>query len=374
MKEDIQNRWESYLMYHQKEELKDFWQEFYQRRPDARVLFLLGKGFDPRMNNILKLMLQTINGLHLECITFDFPDVGHNAENQKLYDANAVELEELRKQYGFVISVIPIDASQSWDKRIALMSRKIIDKDLSTFNDIIIDVSALPRAFYFNIAKALFNKLKSDPSKNLFFAVSENVEIDKQIKKNVPNDNIEPLIGFRSMSSRESVLDRINILIPLIGEGEENVSLLDKIYTRFQPSDMFPVLPFPSKDPRRSETLMLEYHSFFTDKRCNQPQNITYADEQNPFELYRIVSQLMDGHQKTLKPICTNVCFGIALLTSKLLSLGALLVGLEHNNCVAIYNTSSTNYSIKNAKSLAQKNKDSEPFLLWITGEAYNEE
>ena len=373
MNKDIQNRWESYVMYRQKEELEGFWKEFYQIRANAHVLFLLGKGFDPRMNNILRLLLETIDRLHLECITFDFPDIGHNTENQKLYDANAQELESMKRQYGFRHSEIPIeDSSGSWDKRIALMSRKIIDKDLSEFNDIIMDVSALPRAFYFNIAKALFNKLKGDPNKNLFFAVSENVEIDKQIKKNVPNDNIEPLIGFRSMSSRESVLDRVNILIPLI--GEENVSLLDKIYTRFQPSDMFPVLPFPSKDPRRSETLMLEYHSFFTDKRCDQPQNITYADEQNPFELYRIVSQLMDGHQKTLKPICEHVCFGIALLTSKLLSLGALLVGLEHNDCVAIYNTSSMNYTIRSAKSLAKKNKDSEPFLLWITGEAYNEE
>jgi len=371
MAEEMQNRWESYVMYHQKDELENFWKEFYQRRPQAKVLFLLGKGFDPRMNNILKLLLQTVNGLLLECITFDFPDGGHSNENQKLYDANTQELENLKQEYGFRHSEIQIDSTQSWDKRIALMSRQIIDKDLSGFDDVIMDVSSLPRAFYFNIAKALYNKIKDDSTKNLFFAVSENVEIDNQIKKNVPNDNIEPLIGFRSMSSRESVLDRVNILIPLI--GEENVSLLDKIYTRFQPSDMFPVLPFPSKDPRRSETLMLEYHSFFTDKRCTEPQNITYADEQNPFELYRIVSQLMEGHKRTLKPICEHVCFGIALLTSKLLSLGALLVGLEHNDCVAIYNTSSTNYSVKSANALNRLNQDSEPFLLWITGEAYNE-
>ena len=371
MNGNVQNKWESYVMYHQKNELEDFWNEFYRRKPDTHVLFLMGKGFDRRMNNVLKLLLQTVNGLLLECITFDFPDVGHGTENQKLYDANERELEDLKQKFSFKHSKIRIDPSQNWDKRIALMSRQIIEKDLSEFNDVIIDVSALPKAFYFNIAKALFNKLSGDHSKNLFFAVSENVEIDKQIKKSIPNDNIEPLIGFRSMSSRESVLDRVNILIPLI--GEENVSLLDKIYTRFQPSDMFPVLPFPSKDPRRSETLMLEYHSFFSDKRCTEPQNITYADEQNPFELYRIVSQLMDGHQKTLKPICEHVCFGIALLTSKLLSLGALLVGLENNDCVTIYNASSTNYSIKNAENLAKKNQDSEPFLLWITGEAYNE-
>ena len=73
------------------------------------------------------------------------------------------------------------------------------------------------------------------------------------------------------------------------------------------------------------------------------------------------------------KPISDHVCFGIALLTSKLLSLGALLIGLEYNKCVAIYNVSSTNYEIEDAGKFEQINQTSEPFLLWITGEAYNE-
>ena len=62
------------------------------------------------------------------------------------------------------------------------------------------------------------------------------------------------------------------------------------------------------------------------------------------------------------------------MLTSKLLSLGALLIGLEYNKCVAMYNVSSTNYDIEDADKFEQINKISEPFLLWITGEAYNED
>ena len=46
-----------------------------------------------------------------------------------------------------------------------------------------LDVSSLPRAFYFNIAKVLFKKMKDDKAKNLFFAVSENVEVDNGIEK-----------------------------------------------------------------------------------------------------------------------------------------------------------------------------------------------
>ena len=39
---------------------------------------------------------------------------------------------------------------------------------------------------------------------------------------------------------------------------------------------------------------------------------------------------------------------------------------------VAIYNVSSTNYEIEDAGKFEQINQTSEPFLLWITGEAYS--
>lgn len=364
-------RWESYVKYHGKDELAKFCKEFYGDNPKEKVLFMQGKGFDPRMNNTLALLLENVKGLQLDCLTFDFPDSGNHDQNRKLYKDNVKELETLQKKYEFTLTEIPIDTTQSWEKRIANMSRQVAERDLSQYRDVILDVSSLPRAFYFNIAKALFTKMKDDKTKNLFFTVSENVEIDKGIETNVATDNVEALPGFKSMLSIEAILDRICILIALI--GERHVKLLKGIYDTFKPSDMFPVLPFPSKDPRHSDYLMLKYHEFFTEKQFTEPQNITYADEQNPFELYRIVSNMIQGHQATFKPISDHVCFGIALLTSKLLSLGALLVGLEYNNCVTIYNVSSANYEIEDATVFKQINEVSEPFLLWITGEAYNE-
>ena len=44
----MKKRWESYVMYHQNEKLVEFWKEYYKDKSGAKVLFLLGKGFDPR--------------------------------------------------------------------------------------------------------------------------------------------------------------------------------------------------------------------------------------------------------------------------------------------------------------------------------------
>ena len=44
----MKKRWESYVMYRQNKRLVEFWKEYYKDRPAVKVLFLLGKGFDPR--------------------------------------------------------------------------------------------------------------------------------------------------------------------------------------------------------------------------------------------------------------------------------------------------------------------------------------
>ena len=44
----MKKRWESYVMYRQNKKLLEFWKEYYKDRSAVKVLFLLGKGFDPR--------------------------------------------------------------------------------------------------------------------------------------------------------------------------------------------------------------------------------------------------------------------------------------------------------------------------------------
>ena len=61
-----------------------------------------------------------------------------------------------------------------------------------------------------------------------------------------------------------------------------------------------------------------------------------------------------------------------ALLSSKLLSVGALLTAMENKDEVAIYNVISRDYGI-DVRNFEEINKKSTTFLLWITGEAYSE-
>ena len=75
--------------------------------------------------------------------------------------------------------------------------------------------------------------------------------------------------------------------------------------------------------------LMLETQIQLFDTFLVTPGNIIYADERNPFDLYRTLSLLQGKYRMALRALDPTT---IALSThsSKLLSLGALLAAYEH--------------------------------------------
>lgn len=102
-----------------------------------------------------------------------------------------------------------------------------------------------------------------------------------------------------------------------------------------------------------------------------EPQNLLYAPERDPFELYNRLEKLMQDYKDTLQLIEGQICFGFALLTSKLLALGVLLIGLKYEDEVQVYNVNSSKYDIADKRKILDANKHSEPFLMWINGEPY---
>ena len=114
-----------------------------------------------------------------------------------------------------------------------------------------------------------------------------------------------------------------------------------------------------------------EYNDFLTDTLKVEPQNLLYAPERDPFELYDRLEKLMKDYKDTLRLIEGQICFGFALLTSKLLALGVLLIGLKYNDEVQVYNVNSSKYDIADKRKIIEANEHSEPFLMWINGEPY---
>lgn len=365
MRREGDMKWSSYMFF-QQDEVSDFWKSYYSER-NARMLFVMGKGFDPRMNNILKKVLGDINYQSLECLAVDFP-AKEETDGDEFYKQNVDEFESLVQEREVSCQTITVDAKLSWDNRIKSLLRQLNKIDITAYTDIILDVSAIPCAYYYNIAKLLYDKTRFDQT-NFFITVSENVGIDKLIKKKYNEETITPLYNFRAMYGMESVFNPINIFVPLMGEDKQEH--LKLVYDTFHPKEVCPVLPFPSKEPGRSDRLLWEYNDFLTDSLKVEPQNLLYAPERDPFELYNRLEKLMNDYKDTLKLINGQICFGFALLTSKLLALGVLLIGLKYDEEVQVYNVNSSKYDIEDKVKILRENEHSEPFLMWINGEPY---
>ena len=108
-----------------------------------------------------------------------------------------------------------------------------------------------------------------------------------------------------------------------------------------------------------------------------ESQNLLYVPEQNPFEVYRNLSNAIINYNETLSII--NGCkAAISTFSSKLLSIGALITAYELNSRkidkigVGVLNVDSKGYKIEDEGTLNTVNQESELFLTWLTGEPYN--
>lgn len=361
--------WNPYVFHQGEKDLLDFWGKHFNSDSQRKVLFIIGKGFDVRMNNILRLLVNDKFNIQIKCIIIDYPN--SNDEKYLTYvNQNFKNFEDLISmgtniEYDTIKYVIDTDNKENVGFSFA---KDILKENIENYTDILIDISAIPRSLYFPLINALYYKTKKNKDINLFVLVSENVEIDKKIKEFSFDDNVTYPHGFRSAIDKQSNQSKIKIFYPLLGENK--AIALQKIYNEINPDDTSPVIPFPSKNPRRTEDLLMEYHKDLRTKYMIERQNVLYGHERNPFELYQLLINSISSYEDTMD-ILNGCIFVIGILTSKLLSIGALLVGLEKNDIVSICNLSANEYKIDNFEELITLNYESEPFSMWILGEAY---
>ena len=375
-------RWDSYVLMKGAEIIQSFWADHLKDKSNS-ILYILGKGFDIRMNEGIKQMVNKNPELKIKCLLIEF-DEGQESSSrdyQKHVEANMKEIENLK---GISIETKMISL---WKGR-GRNKRRIGDKqasdiflsynDIIAYSEIIVDISALPRGIYFSLIGKLLtlidiNKNNNLENHNLFVLTSENAKIDRLTKKQDIGDDLKFTFGFGG--GLELTSDDPVIWFPILGENKINQIL--PAYNKINPREICPLLPFPAKDPRRSDTLIIEYHQLLFDELRIESQNLLYVPEQNPFEVYRNLSNAIINYNRTLSII--NGCkAAISTFSSKLLSIGALLTAYELNNRtedkigVGILNVDSSGYKIDEEMSLVTINDESELFLTWLTGEPYN--
>lgn len=351
------------------EDFRNFWTGLANEPgPSRQALLIVGRGFDPRTTEGPAAIAGSGFPVATCCLVrltnpLDTPDRPRNpdaAENERIIRGlfpNVVRLKEIgiRSPNGNLVNPGRIRAllsAEDWP---------------GGFTDVIVDITALPTSVTFPLLGTLisiYDEVVSQGKKtfNLHCIVCENADVDERVVSE-GGDTAEYLSAFRGRGGLVAQPDPITVWAPVLGERQREV--LRKVYELLNPDEVKPFLPSPSRDPRRGDEIVSEYHTLLFDTWDVNPRDFIYADERDPFDIYRQVSELALDYQEFLQPI-GKVNTVVSAHSSKLLSLGVLLAALEHG--LAVAHVEPTDYTLDQSTTNTRPN---ELFEVWLTGEAY---
>jgi hypothetical protein len=374
-------------------ELHGTWDRLFRRR-STRLLFISGRGFDLRARRVMEAFVENIQEsrhsiAEAKLLLVGFSGYALSEELRQQTEANAAQLSETFRAIGEVeeVTIGPGPADDD-DVSASHTLRQGMDAVLGHVGgqtDIILDVSSLPRVVYLALLTNLLSRLVPQKSAtnalsaggiNLQVLVAEDAALDAAIRPVDPSNDLIVIPGFSGALYLEGFREKPLVWFPVLGENR--VSQLQKVITAAEiPSnaEICPILPHPSRDPRRSDRLLVEYREPLFDSRQTPVTNIMYVHEAHPFEAYRQLLGAMTRYKDSMDVLggCRLV---VTPLGSKLVTLGVGLACFEMRpddmNApygVAIPYAEPTRYEVSGDVLRASKPDIS---CLLLTGSAYD--
>jgi len=328
-------RWDPYFIRCGKE-FETFWNSYLLKK-NTNILYILGGGFDPRMCIGIYSIFQIKGSGIRDCmlICYDEGSSSPSKEHFMSLDINKAKLKLLIEREP-IIRKIQMWSSESDANRRRVGSQKAADifkqiSELEKYDDIIIDISSMPKGVYFPLIIKVLSILdrshkEQNKTPNLHVIVSEDAELDSRIREIGLDENVNYIPGFSEELNSEATSEVPKVWFPILGEGK--LGQLKRIYDHILPDEICPILPSPSSNPRIGDKLLIDYRRLIFDEWRVDTKNIIYSNEKNPFETYRQLIQAIYHYRNALSPLsgCKPV---ISAVSSKLISLGALLAAYD---------------------------------------------
>jgi hypothetical protein len=331
---------------------------------DRKCLLIAGAGFDPRArlvtDRLAAAMGDRLWGLFVR------EDRGDPALNlQTLADENERQLRTVVKrcQVETIKIFSPDDnAAVGGQRMISLLQTFDWSKDLT---DIVLDMSALSMGVGFPAARMLIERCDANLALNLHLMIASNPELDDRIVGE-PASQAQAVRGFAGPSSFQA-MPIARIWLPQLGRGR--VETLRKIRaTHDNVYKVCPVLPFPSRNPRRADELLSEYQSALVDEWKVDARDYIYVSERNPLDCYRTVSTLKKRYDKTVDGIFFPQII-LSPLGSRVIAAGAMMAAIEHDLSVQYVET--LRYEFKAWPVGAQPQSRDMIVHIWLHGPVY---
>lgn len=323
-------RWDPYVLVRD-DEFEAFWERHMSDRK-RRVLLVVGDGFDARALEGPKRLAAA--GAKGEVWQLAFGNgLTESGKRQAMTETNRNGLEALFGKAS--IRAIPIRTSGGASGSATSRSTRhaIADAgDCSSFDDVIVDISAMPRTVGLTVIAKLLHDLDSlqkgsGQNVNLHVVIAESPSADMGYTRGSLSEDVSMLAGFSGHLTAEGTAHIPRVWFPVLGESQRE--RLREIQEKVVSDEICPVIPFPTRDPRRGDEIIDQHRDILFDEFRAEPRNILLACEYNPFEAYKQIYSAMDRYRLALRELGGCKAF-VSPLSSKLLSVGAFLACYDH--------------------------------------------
>lgn len=357
-------RWGDYFL---STDFRAFWGNRLADGGSACVI--AGVGFDPRAVHALQLMEQVADPKQISfgALTFQPPAAlaQPGSTVTDLSKTNSTLLGSLKSKPLFVKDVTLYDqSSHAIGGRTALNHVSEVLDQLGKFRDVVVDISGMPRTIFFPILAFLCKRADEGKLQNLHVVVTEDSGVDSGIhgREYSAADYVHP---FRLPRRKKLVW------LPIVAQQE--TVRLRKIHDLVKADcvEICPVVPFPSRTFRRADDILIDLGEVLFEGFLISKSNILMCDEGNPFDVYRKILQIDDYYHDRLASLATlkDVTTVVSPLSSKMLSLGALLAAIERQ--LPICHAGARAYAVDTAVA-APVSPSAVTTEIWLTGEPYD--
>ncbi len=337
------------------------------RHGTESVTVFLGAGFDPRALVGIRLLMSIVPAGSLKVVVLELPSASQASAATAMAEANRKALAQDLLNGSVVSRSLP--RQEVADYRAAGIATLRLLYELGEVPEsgvVVVDVSSLPAAVYYPVIGGFLEAEKAGAFHGQFLVmVCENPAVDQAIVEEGTSDP-GPIIGFGHGFSSAAREDTTRVWAPVLGEGQG--PQLRSIRDFLQPDEVCPVLPYPSRSPRRGDSLLVEHSALLFDDLGVEAGNIIYADESNPFDIYRALCRLYDRYHLHMGHL-GDILIATSLHSSKLLSVGVLLAAYEKG--LAVVTSATTDYLVKEGLDVPSLASSNTLHCLWLLGEPY---
>jgi hypothetical protein len=355
-------RWLDYFMTNS---FAQFWKE-QLRSADTKVCVITGIGFDPRCRAAIEHLLRVCKPSQVAVLGLRFKTALDAIEPVRLLneyaEANQKAIDESGCQQVGMGDVQLQDEnrfSAGGPSALRFVSKHL--EQLGKFHHVIVDISGMPRSVFYPVISYLCARSDQGLLNNLHVTVAESSELDSKIILS-EFGGADYIHTFRLTDKKKLVW------LPIIG-GRERDRIL-KIHNQIKDDclEIVPILPFPATPLRKPDEVLISNSEVLFQELAITDSNILLCSETNPFDIYRKIVSLHDYYTDKLSAL-GGVATVVSPLSSKLLSLGALLAAIERRLPVSYVEAGL--YTLESGAMEIFQSAAILPIEMWLAGDPY---